>query len=139
LAEASTHSDEARLIVAERALRSGIWASASSMLEEVSLGGQTNKYFLLASELAVKKQSIDPENKDASSLKGKDTDNNLEKEAALLAAAHAPHAARWHCLACDDALVQWEMACPSCGVLGQVDWVQSQSLSRLALENKESV
>ena len=139
LAAASTHSDEARLIVAERALRSGIWASASSMLEEVSLAGQTNKYFLLASELAVRKQSIDPENKDASSLKGKDTDNNLEKEAALLAAAHAPHAARWHCLACDDALVQWEMVCPSCGVLGQVDWVQSQSLSRLALENKESV
>jgi hypothetical protein len=31
------------------------------------------------------------------------------------------------------------MVCPSCGVLGQVDWVQSQSLSRLALENKESV
>ena len=139
LAEASTHSDEARLIVAERALRSGIWASASSMLEEVSLAGQTNKYFLLASELAVKKQSIGLENNSASSGNKKDMDSNMEKEAALLAAAHAPHAARWHCLACDGALAHWEMVCPSCGVLGQVDWVQSQNLSRLALENKESM
>ncbi len=138
LAEASPHSDEARLIVAELALQSGIWASASLMLGEVSLAGQTNKYFLLASKLAVKKQSVDLENNSANSSNGKDSDNNQEKEEALLAAAHAPHAASWHCLACDAALVKWEMVCPSCGVLGQVDWVQSHTLSSLALENKDS-
>ena len=139
LAEASANPDEARLIVAERALQSGIWASASSMLTEVSVAGQTNKYFLLASELAVKKHAIAPESENANSANSRDTDNILEKEEALLAAAHAPHAASWHCLACDGALLQWEMVCPSCGVLGQVDWVQSHSLPRLVLENKDSV
>ena len=133
LAEASTKPDDARLIAAETALKSGIWASASSMLAAVTPAGQTNKYFLLLADLAEKKHDFSvserPADADDSSL----ADYHLEKEQSLVAAAHAPHTANWQCQACDTALRQWEMVCPSCSVLGQVDWCQSSHSSHTLL------
>jgi len=140
LAEAAQASDEARLIAAEQALKRGIWASASALLADVSPAGQTNQYFLLVAQLAEKKQafSSDPIRADAQDEKGAIIENTHEDERqkALLAAAHAPHSASWHCHACDTAMLQWDMVCPSCQVLGQIDWCQANSNVKLALSHQ---
>jgi HemY protein len=113
LAEQAVDKDEARLIVAEAALNRGIWASASSALHSVSEKGQSNQYFLLNAELA---------NKRAKSLgQALDDKSIAAREGALLAAAHAPRARRWQCGGCATTVPQWQMICPSCNVMGQID------------------
>ena len=113
LAEQAADQDEARLIVAEAALSRGIWASASSALHAVTKKGQSNQYFLLNAELADKR---------AKSLGRIPDDKSVaEREGALLAAAHAPRAKRWQCEGCGAIVPQWQMTCPSCGVIGQID------------------
>ena len=113
LAEQAADKDEARLIVAEAALNRGIWASASSALHAVSKKGQSNQYFLLNAELAHKR---------AKSLGQVPDDKSVaEREGALLAAAHAPRAKRWQCGGCGAIVPQWQMNCPSCRVIGQID------------------
>ena len=133
LAEASAKPDDARLIAAERALESGIWASASSMLDGVTLAGQTNKYFLLLADLAERKHDFSVSDVPTDTDNAPPASYHAEKEQALVAAAHALHAANWQCRACDTALLQWDMVCPSCSVLGQVDWQQSSRASRALL------
>ncbi|MGB1934119.1 MAG: heme biosynthesis HemY N-terminal domain-containing protein [Candidatus Puniceispirillaceae bacterium] len=133
LADASTNFDEARLIAAEYALESGIWASASAMLAGVTPAGQTNKYFLLLADLAEKKRDFSVSDVPADYDNSDRAEHHLEKEQSLVAAAHAPHAANWQCQACDKALRQWDMVCPSCAVLGQVDWQQSGHASHPVL------
>ena len=118
LAEQATHKDEARLIVAEAALKRGIWASASSALHAVSQNGHSNQYYLLNAELAEKR---------AKSLgQSPDDKSAAEREGALLAAAHAPRARRWQCGACKTIVPQWQMDCPSCKIIGQIDLLASQ-------------
>ena len=145
LAQASAYPDAGHLIAAEWALKSGIWASASSSLAEISPPGQTNKYFLLVADLAEKKHkfatggdasmtSADTQNQ----YTGSAADSSREKEEALKAAAHAPHAASWHCRACYKGLIEWEMICPACSVLGQVDWCQAGISPPLAIERKDA-
>ena len=113
LAEQAADQDEARLIVAEAALSRGIWASASSALHAVTKKGQSNQYFLLNAELADKR---------AKSLGRIPDDKSVaEREGALLAAAHAPRAKRWQCEGCGAIVPQWQMTCPSCRVIGQID------------------
>lgn len=130
LADASTHIDEARLIAAEYALKSGIWASASAMLDGVTPAGQTNKYFLLLADLAEKKRDFSAAEVPADGDVPMSAEHYMEKEQSLVAAAHAPHAANWQCRACNTALRQWDMVCPSCAVIGQVDWHQSSTAPR---------
>ena len=65
-------------------------------------------------------------------------DSSLEKEEALKAAAHAPHAAGWHCRACYKGLMEWALICPACSVLGQVDWCQARVSPPLAIERKDA-
>ena len=118
LAEQATYKDEARLIVAEAALKRGIWASASSALHSVSQNGHSNQYYLLNAELADKRaKSLGqlPDDKSAA-----------EREGALLAAAHAPRARRWQCGACETIVPQWQMDCPSCKSIGQIDLLAPQ-------------
>ena len=118
LAEQATYKDEARLIVAEAALKRGIWASASSALHAVSQNGHSNQYYLLNAELA---------NKRAESLgQLPDDQSAAEREGALLAAAHAPRARRWQCGACETIVPQWQMDCPSCKIIGQIDLLAPQ-------------
>jgi uncharacterized membrane-anchored protein len=118
LAEQATYKDEARLIVAEAALKRGIWASASSALHAVSQNGHSNQYYLLNAELA---------NKRAESLgQLPDDQSAAEREGALLAAAHAPRARRWQCGACETIVPQWQMDCPSCNIIGQIDLLAPQ-------------
>ena len=118
LAEQATYKDEARLIVAEAALKRGIWASASSALHSVSQNGHSNQYYLLNAELA---------NKRAESLgQLPDDQSAAEREGALLAAAHAPRARRWQCGACETIVPQWQMDCPSCNIIGQIDLLAPQ-------------
>lgn len=115
LAEQAEDKDEARLLVAEAALERGIWASASAALSSVSAAGQTNQYFLLNAELAASRArslGLEP-----------DSTSVAEREGALLAAAHAPRTRRWQCGGCMTVLPQWQMICPSCAVMGQVDHV----------------
>ena len=113
LAEQAADKDEARLIVAEAALNRGIWASASSALHAVSKKGHSNQYFLLNAELA---------NKRAKSLGQLPDDKSVaEREGALLAAAHAPRSKRWQCGGCRAIVTQWQVTCPSCRVIGQID------------------
>ena len=118
LAEQAANKDEARLIVAEAALKRGIWASASSALQSVSQKGHSNQYFLLNVELADKR---------AKSL-GQILDDKsaAERERALLAAAHAPRASGWQCGACRTVVPQWQMDCPSCKIIGQIDLLTPQ-------------
>ena len=118
LAEQAENKDEARLIVAEAALKRGIWASASSALQAVSQKGHSNQYFLLNVELADKR---------AKSL-GQILDDKsaAERERALLAAAHAPRASSWQCGACRTIVPQWQMDCPSCKIIGQIDLLTPQ-------------
>ena len=123
LAEQATDKDEARLIVAEAALTRGIWASASSALHAVSRKGQSNQYFLLNAELAEKR---------AKSLGQIQDDKSVaDREGALLAAAHAPRARRWQCCGCGTFVPQWQMTCPSCKIIGQID-LHVPSISRRA-------
>ena len=118
LAEQSANKDEARLVVAEAALKRGIWASASSALQAVSQKGHSNQYYLLNAELADKR---------AKSLgQFPDDKSAAEREGALLAAAHAPRARRWKCEGCGTIVPQWEMTCPSCKVIGQIDLIAPQ-------------
>ncbi len=118
LAEQATYKDEAHLIVAEAALKRGIWASASSALHAVSQNGHSNQYYLLNAELADKR---------AKSLGQFSDDKSIaEREGALLAAAHAPRARRWQCGACDTIVPQWQMDCPSCKIIGQIDLLAPQ-------------
>ncbi len=114
LAEQAANQDEARLIVAEKALQRGIWASASAMLEAVSESGQTNHYFLLMAELYDEKLKLATEDEKASLAERKQT--------SLKRAAQAPHGPGWQCLACHSFHAKWEMICPSCEVLGQMEW-----------------
>ena len=118
LAEQAANKDEARLIVAEAALKRGIWASASSALQAVSQKGHSNQYFLLNVELADKR---------AKSL-GQILDDKsaAERERALLAAAHAPRASSWQCGACRTIVPQWQMDCPSCKIIGQIELLTPQ-------------
>ena len=113
LAEQASDKDEARLLVAEAALDKGIWASASAALEAVSAQGRTNQYFLLNAALADKRAKSLGQEPDSAAV--------AEREGALLAAAHAPRTRRWQCGGCDTVLPQWQMICPSCAVLGQID------------------
>ncbi len=118
LAEQATYKDEARLIVAEAALKRGIWASASSALHAVSQNSHSNQYYLLNAELADKR---------AESLgQLPDDQSAAERERALLAAAHAPRARRWQCGACETIVSQWQMDCPSCKIIGQIDLLAPQ-------------
>ena len=118
LAEQAANKDEARLIVAEAALKRGIWASASSALQAVSQKGRSNWYFLLKVELADKR---------AKSLgQTLDDESVAQRERALLAAAHAPRARRWQCGACETIVPQWQMDCPSCKIIGQIDLLAPQ-------------
>ena len=118
LAEQATDKDEARLIVAEAALKRGIWASASSALHAISQKGHSNQYFLLNAELADKR---------AKSLgEVPDDKSTAEREGALLAAAHAPRARRWQCGGCGTIVLQWQMTCPSCKIIGQIDLLAPQ-------------
>ena len=113
LAEQAADSDEARLLVAQAALDKGIWASASAALEAVSAQGQTNQYFLLTAELSDKRAKSLGQEPDSRSV--------AEREGALLAAAHAPRTRRWQCGGCGVVVPQWQMVCPSCSVMGQID------------------
>ena len=116
LADRAADKDEACMLVAEAALDRGIWASASAALHSVSEAGRTNQYFLLNAELSDKR---------AKSL-GQETDSGsaADREQALLAAARAPRSRRWQCGGCGTVLPQWQMVCPSCAVMGQIDYVR---------------
>ena len=103
------------------------------MLAGVTPAGQTNKYFLLLADLAEKKRDFSVSDVPADDDNSDWAEHHLEKEQSLVAAAHAPHAANWQCQACDAALRQWDMVCPSCAVLGQVDWQQSGHASHPVL------
>ena len=113
LAEQATDTDEARLLVAQAALERGIWASASAALDAVSAQGRTNQYFLLNAELSDKRAKSLGQEPDSASV--------AKREGALLAAAHAPRNRRWQCVGCGTVLPQWQMVCPSCAVIGQID------------------
>ena len=113
LADQAADPDEARLLVAQAALDKGIWASASAALEAVSAQGRTNQYFLLTAELSASRAKSLGQEPDSRSV--------AEREGALLAAAHAPRTRRWQCGGCGTVLPQWQMVCPSCSVLGQID------------------
>jgi len=123
LAEASANSDEAGMIAASFALRRGIWASASALLDNVSSTGRTNSYFLLKAELCTAQL--------AHAQADEQADITAARQDALLAAAHAPHGPGWHCRACAASLPKWEMVCPSCDVLGQIDWCRAETAQRL--------
>ena len=78
----------------------------------------SNQYYLLNAELADKR---------AKSLGQFSDDKSIaEREGALLAAAHAPRARRWQCGACDTIVPQWQMDCPSCKIIGQIDLLAPQ-------------
>lgn len=115
LAEQAEDKDEARLIVARAALDRGIWASASAALHAVSDSGRTNQYFLLTAELSERRAKSLGQDQDSTSA--------ADREQALLAAAHAPRNRRWQCGGCGTVLLQWQMDCPSCSVIGQIDYV----------------
>ena len=113
LVEQAADTDEARLLVAQAALDKGIWASASAALDAVSAQGRTNQYFLLTAELSASRAKSLGQEPDSTSV--------AEREGALLAAAHAPRTRRWQCGGCGTVLPQWQMVCPSCSVIGQID------------------
>lgn len=121
LADQAADQDEARLLVAEAALDKGIWASASAALGAVSAEGQTNQYFLLNAELSEKRlKSLGQE---------PDSTTSAEREAALIKAARAPRSRRWQCGGCAAVLPQWQMVCPSCAVIGQIDHIRPSGTS----------
>ena len=74
--------DSGYLAAASAALDAGIWASASSLLEQITEKGRNNEYFLLQARLAEAREK--PE----------------AAAEALHAAARARHGPAWHCQSC---------------------------------------
>ncbi len=116
LAKYSNFKDEGLLLVSEVALNKGIWASASSFLEQVSDSGKTNKYYILQARLAEERNL--PE----------------AREQAMRKAAIAPRGGGWKCENCGSNLIKWMMECPSCKTMGQVNWNTREEKNEIFLK-----
>lgn len=101
--------DAAYLAAAQAALDTGIWASASSLLEQISEDGRHNDYFLVQAQLAEAREQ--PE----------------KAQEALRAAAHARHGPAWHCKSCQTITLQYEPQCPACHQLASLVWTDRPS------------
>ncbi len=125
LAEKNQHPDMAQLVVAHAAWQAGIWAAASAALAAISERGQNNDYFLLQAKIA---QALTEAGLADNGLADNgQTDKVLNKEQALMQAAHAHHGPDWHCFGCGQASGKWAAICGNCGVVGQIGW-QSTTL-----------
>ncbi|GIR77986.1 MAG: hypothetical protein CM15mP80_06110 [Alphaproteobacteria bacterium] len=102
----------------EAALKRGFGHLHLPALQAVSQKGHSNQYFLLNVELTDKRTKSLGQILDDKSA--------AERERALLAAAHAPRARRWQCGACETIVPQWQMDCPSCKIIGQIDLLAPQ-------------
>ena len=105
--------DSGYLVAAAAALDAGIWASASSLLEQISQTGQNNEYFLLQARLAEAREQ--PE----------------AAAEALHTAARARHGPAWHCQSCQTIAPQYEPRCPSCAQVGSLHWTDRPGQPRL--------
>ena len=105
--------DSGYLAAASAALDAGIWASASSLLEQIAESGRNNEYFLLQSRLAEAR------------------DQPEAAAEALHAAARARHGPAWHCQSCQTIALNYEPRCPSCGQVGSLHWTARPGQPRL--------
>jgi len=105
--------DSGYLVAAAAALDAGIWASASSLLEQISQTGQNNEYFLLQARLTEAREQPEAAAK------------------ALHTAARARHGPAWHCQSCQTIAPQYEPRCPSCAQVGSLHWTDRPGQPRL--------
>lgn len=105
LAGKSVYPDEGYLAVAEFAIESGIWASASQMLSQISDSFvRHNHYYMIKAAIAKGVEDYDAHH------------HALEKAAA------APRAGHWRCAPCDTIFADYQFDCPQCGARGQTSW-----------------
>ena len=117
LANKSKYKDESLLLVSEVALNRGIWASASSFLEEISDNGKTNKYFILHARLAEQRNL--PES----------------REKSMREAAIAPRSGGWICENCNISMLKWMLECDNCKIFGHVHWKIRFDKNEILLKN----
>lgn len=110
-AQQSDRPNDGLLAVAQFALRAGIWASASQLIEQITDSYvRHNEYYLAKADIA------------------KGLEDEEGRQDALQQAANAPRAGNWHCLQCNDSRQSYQFDCVQCGVPGQMAWQQPAAM-----------
>ena len=105
LASKSERPDEGYLAVADFAITSGIWASASQMLSQISdRFVRHNHYYMIKAAIA------------------KGIDDEAAHQEALQQAAMAPRAGQWRCQSCASVFEAYHFDCAHCHANGQIIW-----------------